>query len=162
MLNSSMFKNLHVHFNVCRKNCTVKNVQVEPLLFKTKSRKSISLSKYFIDPSPPPTKSKVQLHGEAKKHQGSRSGVYTLQTEVVNGYPTWKQLSLRNSIWFDASNGKWKIGFTSDLGSKTAGIIGPQAEDDWPQNLSGWKYWNGTKSLDAGSDAIIEDYSKGK
>ena len=32
MLNSSMLKNLHVHFNVCRKNCTVKNVQVEPLI----------------------------------------------------------------------------------------------------------------------------------
>ena len=27
-----MLKNLHVHFNVCWKNCTVKNLQVEPLL----------------------------------------------------------------------------------------------------------------------------------
>ena len=33
MMKSCMLKNLHVHFNVCRKNCTVKNLQVEPLLF---------------------------------------------------------------------------------------------------------------------------------
>ena len=89
------------------------------------------------------------------------SGVYTLQPEFVNGYPTWKQLSLKNSIWLDSANCDWNIGFTSDLGSNKAGIGGPKVEDDWPQNLSGWEYFDGTNWPDAGSDVIIEDYSKG-
>ena len=107
---------------------------------------------------------KVKLQGEAKKRQGSNSGVYTLQPEFVNGYPTWMQLSLRNSIWFDTSNGGWNIGLTSNLGSNIAGIIGSSLEDDWPQNLSGWKYDDGSPSdyVDAGSDVIIENYSNCK
>ena len=91
------------------------------------------------------------------------SGVYTLQPELVNGYPTWKQISSENSIWFDTITGKWIIGFTSDLGLSKAGIGGPRAEDDWPQNLSVWKYADRTGTwLDGGSDIVIEDYSKGK
>ena len=105
---------------------------------------------------------RVKLQEEAKKHQGDSIGVYTLQPELVNGYPTWKQLSLRNSIWIDTSNGKWSIGFTSNLGSNTGGIAGPDIEDDWPQNLSGWKYADGTNWIDAGSNVVIEDYSKCK
>ena len=106
---------------------------------------------------------RVKLQEEAKKHQGDSIGVYTLQPELVNGYPTWKQLSLRNSIWIDTSNGKWSIGFTSNLGSNTGGIAGPDIEDDWPQNLSGWKYGDYSKNcfVYAGSDVVIEDYSKG-
>ena len=105
---------------------------------------------------------RIKLHGEAKKHQGDSFGVYTLRPEIVNNYPTWKQISSRNSIWYDTSSGKWKIGFTSHLGSNTAGIIGPESEDDWPQHLSDLKYADGTGTWpDAGSDVIIEDYSKG-
>ena len=119
--------------------------------------KSISGSSF------PPTKLKVKLQGKAKKNQGDSSGVYTLQSELVNGHPTWKQLSLKNSIWFDTSRGSWNIGWTSNLGSNTAGIIGPIAEDDWPQNLSGWQYGDATGTgVDARSDVVIEDYSKGK
>ena len=114
---------------------------------------------------------RVKLQEEAKKHQGDSIGVYTLQPELVNGYPTWKQLSLMNSIWFDASSGKWKISLTTDLGSNKAGIQGPVAEDDWPQNISGWtisvksgwKYGDETGTeIDARSDVVIEDYSEGK
>ena len=107
---------------------------------------------------------RVKLQEEAKKHQGDSIGVYTLQSELVNGYPTWKQISSMNSIWFATSiYRKWKIGYTSDLDSNTAGIIGPNAEDDWPQNLSGWKYGDYSKNcfVYAGSDVVIEDYSKG-
>ena len=109
---------------------------------------------------------KVKLQGEAKKYHGDSIGVYTLQSELVNGYPTWKQISSMNSIWFATSiYRKWKIGYTSDLGSNTAGIIGPKAECDWPQKLSGWQYgdMDGTNTWhDAGSHIVIEDYSKGK
>ena len=123
---------------------------------------SIQDLKFISDPSLPPTKLKVKLQGEAKKHKGDQSGAYTLQPNLVNGYPTWMQISSRNSIWL-YSHGVWVIGFTSDLGSNTAGIIGPNAEDDWPQNLSGWKYGDYSKNcfVYAGSDVVIEDYSKG-
>ena len=67
-----------------------------------------------------------------------------------------------NSIWFHSLRSEWKIGFTSYLGSNTAGIIGSKAEDDWPENLSGWKYGVGTNWIDAGSDIVVEDYCKGK
>ena len=120
--------------------------------------------KSISDPLLPPTKLKVKLQGEAKKHKGDQSGAYTLQPNLVNGYPTWMQISSRNSIWL-YSHGVWVIGFTSDLGSNTAGIIGPKAECDWPQKLSGWQYgdMDGTNTWhDAGSHIVIEDYSKGK
>ena len=109
-------------------------------------------------------KLKVKLQGKAKKHQGGRSGVYTLQPELVNNYPTWKQKLSKNSIWFDSACSSWNIGFTSDLGSSTGGIDGPKSEDDWPQNLSGWQYDDGSPTdwIDAGSDVVIEDYSDGK
>ena len=99
------------------------------------------------------------------KNQANKSGVYTLRPELVHGYPTWKQRSylIQNSIWFDASNGRWKIGFTSALGSNIAAIMGPYAEDDWPLNLSGWEYTDRPNHwTDAGSDVVIEDYSEGK
>ena len=118
--------------------------------------------KFISDPLPPPKKLKVKLQGEAKKHQGSISGIYTVQPELVNNYPTWKQISSRTSIWINILTGRWNIGKTSDLGSITAGLIGPKAEDNWPQNLSGWEYGDVTNTwYDAGSDIVIEDYSKG-
>ena len=121
--------------------------------------------KYVLDPSPPPIKLKVKLQEKAKKHQGDISGVYTLQLKFVNGYPTWKQKSSKNSIWYDTLTSKWIIGWTSDLGTKRGGILGPKHEDDWPQNLSDWQYDNGRDVdywVDAGSDVVIEDYSDGK
>ena len=115
---------------------------------------------------------RVKVRGEVKKYQGSKSGVYTLQPELVNRYPTWKQNTSRNSVWFDTLIGKWTIGWTHCLGSNTGGgIFGPEEEDDWPQNLSGWKYADGSGSRftfdagtlpDAGSDVVIKDYSEGK
>ena len=116
--------------------------------------------KFISDPTLPPTKLKVKLHGEAKKHQGERIGVYTLQPNLVNNYPTWKQIRSVNSFWYDASTGRWNIGFTSDLGSITAGIIGPKAGDDWPQNLSGWSYGDTSQNawINAGSRAL--EFSK--
>ena len=120
--------------------------------------------KFIADPTLPPRKLKVKLQGEAKKYQGRKIGVYTLQPELVNTYPTWKQISLKNSIWFDSSTGRWSIGSTSALGSIKAGIIGPYTDDDWPQNLSGWKYGDYDKNcfLDAKSDVLIKDSSKSK
>ena len=119
--------------------------------------------KLISDPTLPSTKLKVQLQGEAKKHQGDKNGIYTLQPELVNGYATWKEILSRNSIWFNISRGNWMIGLTSDLGSYTAGIEGPVAEDNWPQRISGWNYGDGTNPWhDARSDVLIEDYSEGK
>ena len=108
----------------------------------------------------PPTKLKVRVQGKAKKHQGDSSGVYTLQPKLVNSNPTWKQKSAHYSIWF--ANGAWVVGLTPNLGSVKVHIIGPQTGDDWPQNLSGWQYFDGKNFLDAGSDVVIEHYSDGK
>ena len=111
----------------------------------------------------PPTKLKVKVQGKVKKHQQSKSEVYILQSKLVNGYPTWKQKTSKNSIWFSSILGEWAIGWTSDVGSATRGIKGSSCEDDWPQNLFGWKYFDGTGTWrDAGSDVVIEDYSSGK
>ena len=87
-----------------------------------------------------------------------------MQPEIENGYPTWKQKSSKYSLWFDTANGRWIIGWTSDLGTTTGGIIGPKNEDDWPQNLSGWQYDDGSPTdwIDAGSDVVIKDYPDGK
>ena len=107
---------------------------------------------------------RVKLRGIVKKYH-AKSGVYTLQPELVNGYPTWKQNTSKNSVWFDISIGRWTIGWTDCLGSDTGGgIFGPEEEYDWPQNLSGWQYDDGSPTdwIDAGSDVVIEDYSDGK
>ena len=83
-----------------------------------------------------------------------------MQPKVVNGYPTWKQKSSKYSIW--CAQSAWGIGPVSYLGSKYGVIIGPKAEDNWPQSLLGWVFSDGTNFLDAGSDVVIEDYSNGK
>ena len=106
---------------------------------------------------------KVKFQGKAKKHWGDFSGVYILQPQLVNGYPTWKSKLYKNSLWFGILIARWVIGLTSDLGTKRGAILGPKTEDDWPQNLSGWQYGDGTGTWpDAGSDLVIEDYSDGK
>ena len=70
----------------------------------------------------PPTKLRVKLGGIVKKYH-AKSGVYTLQPELVNGYPTWKQNTSKNSVWFDISIGRWTIGWTDCLGSDTGGAL---------------------------------------
>ena len=86
-----------------------------------------------------------------------------MQPELVNGYPTWKQNSSKNAIWFCNITSEWCFGFATEIGSKSGGIFGPKLEDDWPQNLSGWQYGDGTGTWpNAGSDVVIEDYSDGK
>ena len=116
------------------------------------------------DAKPPPTKLRLVLKGEAKRHQGSRAGVYILQKNFVNTYPYWKNKSKEYSIWFDLGNGTWFVGDTKDLGSVMCGIKGPYGEDDWPQNISAnWKYSDGTGTWPkAGTgDVVFEDLSNG-
>ena len=66
-------------------------------------------------------------------------------------------MSSKNSILFDIATRKWTIVFPSKLGSNKIGIIGPKAKDDWPHNISGWKYSDGMNWIAAGSDVGISE-----
>ena len=87
-----------------------------------------------------------------------------MQPILVSGYPTYKHKSSKTSIWFSTLTAEWIIGWTNDIGSNIAGIRGPKFKDDWPQNLSGWRFYDHdiNDGCDAGSDVVIEGYSDGK
>ena len=76
--------------------------------------------------------------------------------------PHWTNESKQCSIWF--GNGKWFVGYTSDLSKNIGVVIGPYREENWPQNISsGWKYGDEKSTwVDAGTDVVFEAKSTGK
>ena len=75
----------------------------------------------------------IKLQGDVKKCWGKFEGNYTLQPTLCNMQPHWTNMSKTCSIWFE--NGKWFVGYTSDLGQNIGVVIGPNGEKDWPQNI---------------------------
>ena len=64
---------------------------------------------------------------------------------LVNSYPHWEQVTTKEnkqSIWFDINSSKWTIGSSEHIGSNIGEIIGPATNDNWPQNISCWNYFN--------------------
>ena len=64
---------------------------------------------------------------------------------LVNSYPHWEQITTKEnkqSIWFDINSSRWTIGCSEHIGSNIGEIIGPATNDNWPQNISSWYYFN--------------------
>ena len=101
-----------------------------------------------------PLKLIVTLKGEAKDIQSSRTGIYILGPDVVNGKSHWLQDTGANAIWHDKEVETWKIGFKDDVGSSLAGI---KSTDDLggPQDATTWQYFSGVKWIT--SDDIMVD-----
>ena len=103
---------------------------------------------------------KIKLQGEDKKRWGKFEGNYTLQPTLCIMQPHWTNKYKTCSIWFE--NGRWIVGYTSDLGKDIGAVTGPLGEVDWPQKISsGWKFGDAKGTWLVG-DVIFEDKSTGK
>ena len=113
----------------------------------------------ILDSQPPPTKLRLQLSGEPWERQLSFTGVYSLQSSLVNGFPYWKHDSSERAIWmFDVN---WKIGDEEDIGTIISSFSGPFCIEEWPNNIfSKWEFFNGQKFQEAKiGDIVFEDCS---
>ena len=59
----------------------------------------------------------VSLSGKTKENLIIHAGKYTLQSQDINGYMSWKHVNGITSIWYDSCNETWCIGFTENSGS---------------------------------------------
>ena len=105
---------------------------------------------------PPPTKLELTLAGKPKEKQWTSPGTYILNYSLVNGYPHWLKSDGSDTIWFDKVYSVWLVGDKEDLGTNTGGILGPDGKDSYPNEIKqGWRYYDGTKWQDAGSNDVI-------
>ena len=103
-------------------------------------------------------KLKLSIGVEAQKHQGTNGGTYSLQEDKTNNKPYWIHQSGGKAIWWVNDFDKWIVGNFEDLGSSTAGIIGPSNNDSPPNQITnGWRHhnngWHGT------NDVHFEDWT---
>ena len=121
--------------------------------------------KYFLfldeDFGPPPSKIKLILSDEARKHPPSLGGLYQLGEGLTNEKNYWVHRSGHSAIWWNHNSYFWCVGVFAKLGSTFAGIVGPFHESNWPSTLTkGWKYSNTQDWKKAGPEDIqFEDWS---
>ena len=107
-----------------------------------------------------PLKIRLFISGEAQKCDFG--GTYFLQEDTRNNKAYWIHQSGGKAIWWDNDFDNWKVGSFGNLGSSTAGIIGPSNNDSPPNQITnGWKYWkysDGSNWHDT-NDVHFEDWT---
>ena len=81
----------------------------------------------------------VKLKGKAKDAHSSRTGIYILGPNLVNGKSHWLQNPGTNAIWYFKDH--WNIGDHRNLGSDKTWIFSPE-DVAGPQEATTWKYYN--------------------
>ena len=82
---------------------------------------------------------RVTLNGVVKDKQGGLAGTYQKANGLKNSRSHW--IDGDQALWFDISNNVWMIGYSSDLGSNTGGIILVQ-DSACPTSDNQFKYVN--------------------
>ena len=67
------------------------------------------------------SKIRVTLNGAVKDKQGGFAGIYQKASGLKNNRSHWKKIDGDHALWYDIIN-RWRIGASSDAGSKTGGI----------------------------------------
>ena len=107
-----------------------------------------------------PKKLRLYLYGAAYDAQGTRDGIYLIQTQPINGFPCWVQESGQNAIWFDDFNGRWNIGGFEERGKDICAVAGPFSFDEWPNMIYSFQFYDGTQwQTDTLNRIRIEDFS---
>ena len=99
----------------------------------------------------------MQLYGQAHDQQYSMAGKYTKEANgLSSGMPYWTSSDGTKALWF--TNGQWRIGKESDLGTTTQYLYSTNSPL-CPESVgSHWKYWDGEEWLDAEGNAKMFTY----
>ena len=102
----------------------------------------------------------MQLDGQAHDKHGSKAGKYTKANGLSSGMLFWTSSDETKALWF--TNGQWRIGDKSDLGTTTQYLHSTNSPV-CPESVgSHWKYWDGAEWLDAQGNAKMYKYYEGK
>ena len=99
----------------------------------------------------------MQLYGQAHDQQYSMAGKYTKEANgLSSGMPYWTSSEGTKALWF--TNGQWRIGKKSDLGTTTQGLHSTFSPS-CPESIgSNWKYNDGEEWLAAHGNANMYKY----
>ena len=98
----------------------------------------------------------MDLEGRAYDNQKKSAGKYTKASGLSSGMPYWMQSGGTNALWF--TDGKWHIGYKSNLGTTTSGLYGTNSPS-CPESVgSRWKYWDGGEWVHALGNAKMHAY----
>ena len=98
----------------------------------------------------------MELGGQAYNKQGSRAGKYTKANGLSSGMPYWTSSEGTKALWF--TNGQWRIGDKSDLGTTTQHLHSANSPVCPESVRSHWKYWDGEEWLNAHGNAKMYKY----
>ena len=102
----------------------------------------------------------MQLDGQTNDKHGSKAGKYTKANGLSSGMPFWTSSDGTKALWF--TNGQWRIGKKSDLGTTTQYLHSTNSPV-CPESVgSHWKYVEGAEWLDAQGNAKMYKYYEGK
>ena len=113
---------------------------------------------------PRPVIMKLKLGGKVKKLYEHISGIYMLESNLVNSYPYWIQQNGDRAIWYDEIGKKWNLGHQKYNGRNGwMEILGPFGNDKPPSQIfQHWKYYDNSWIEASHSDIIFEDLSTRK
>ena len=98
----------------------------------------------------------MDLEGRAYDNQKKSAGKYTKASGLSSGMPYWMQSGGTNALWF--TDGKWHIGYKSNLGTTTSGLYGTNSPS-CPESVgSRWKYLDDGEWLNAQENATMYKY----
>ena len=97
----------------------------------------------------------MQLDGQAHDEQNKKAGKYTKANGLSSGMPYWTSSDGTYALWF--TNGKWRIGTESNLGTTTQSLYSTNTPL-CPESIgSNWKYLD-DEFLDAKGNAKMYKY----
>ena len=98
----------------------------------------------------------MQLDGQAHDEQNKKAGKYTKANGLSSGMPYWTSSDGTYALWF--TNGKWRIGTESNLGTTTQSLYSTNTPL-CPESIgSNWKYLDDGGWLDAQGNAKMYKY----
>ena len=69
------------------------------------------------------------------------NGIYALQENYMNGFPTWKCSDKGAIIWYNKMDDHWSICKSEDFGSSKWMIAGPNQRNEMPNDVNlPWRY----------------------
>ena len=104
---------------------------------------------------------KLKLGGKVKKLYEHISGIYMLESNLVNSYLYWIQQNGDRAIWYDEIGKKWNLGHQKYNGRNGwMEILGPFGNDKPPSQIfQHWKYYDNSWIEASHSEIIFEDLS---
>ena len=83
----------------------------------------------------------VDLSGHLLQSFPETWGIYGLQSNLINGFPNWKNPVGNTVIWYNKRNDHWCISDSQYLGSDKWIFAGPNQDDRLPHSIDcPWRY----------------------